>query len=85
MFGNEIKSNRISRGLTQTEISKATGIPQNTLSWIEADKGLANILQCVQLADFYGISLDELVGRDYGRETKPKSYDIHHNKTVNVY
>lgn len=62
MYGTEIKTNRTSRKITQVELSKATGIPQNTLSWIESDKGIANIQQCVLIADFYGISVDDLIG-----------------------
>lgn len=65
MYGKEIKQIRKLYNYTQTQVSKATGIPQNTLSWIEADKGIANIQQCVLLANFYGISLDELVGREF--------------------
>lgn len=64
MFGKEIKNIRISYGATQLQVSKSTGLPQNTISWIELDKGIPNILQCVKLADFYGISLDELIGRN---------------------
>ena len=64
MFGKEIKSIRKAAGFTQVEVSKATGISQSTLSWIESDQGVANIQQCVKLADFYGITLDELIGRD---------------------
>ncbi|MDE6613641.1 MAG: helix-turn-helix transcriptional regulator [Clostridia bacterium] len=63
MYGNEIKKIRTERGVTQTEVAKATGLPQNTISWIEKDKGIANIQQCVLLADYYGITLDELIGR----------------------
>ena len=65
MYGKEIKNVRLSLGYTQSAVSKATGIPQNTISWIESDKGLANISQFVQLADFYGVTLDELIGREY--------------------
>lgn len=64
MYGKEIKKIRLQNGYTQQELSKAIGIPQNTISWIENDKGIENISQCVQLADFYGISLDELIGRE---------------------
>ena len=64
MYGKEIKEIRKSFGYTQNEVAKATGIPQNTISWIELDKGIPNLQQCVLLADFYGISLDELVGRE---------------------
>ncbi len=64
MFGKEIKQIRIERSITQAQVSEATGIPQNTISWIESDKGIPNIYQCKLLADYYGISLDELIGRD---------------------
>lgn len=65
MIGKNIKNIRITNKVTQTELAKATGIPQNTISWIELEKGLPNIEQCIKLADFYKISLDELVGRDF--------------------
>ena len=64
MFGKEIKMIRKAQGYTQAQVSKATGIPQNTISWIESDKGIPNMQQCVLLADFYEISLDELIGRE---------------------
>ena len=68
MFGKEIRNARIAAGVTQTEVAKATGIPQNTISWIELDKGIPNIQQCVLLADYFGISVDELIDH----ETKSK-------------
>ena len=63
MYGKEIKKIRIERAFTQTQIAKATGLPQNTISWIESDIGVPNMHQCVILADFYVITLDELIGR----------------------
>lgn len=62
MFGKEIKKAREIKGATQLQVSKATGLPQNTISWIELDKGIPNIQQCTLLAKFYGCTLDELVG-----------------------
>ncbi len=64
MYGKEIKNARTTIGVTQIQVAKATGLPQNTISWIELDKGLPNIQQCVKLADFYNITLDELIGRN---------------------
>ena len=64
MYGKEIKNMRISFGVTQTQVAKATGLPQNTISWIELDKGIPNIQQCVILADYFGVSIDVLIGRD---------------------
>ena len=63
MYGEDIKNARKTLGYTQMEVSKATGLPQNTISWIESDKGIPNIHQCALLADFYRITVDELIGR----------------------
>lgn len=70
MYGKEIKNLRLSYGITQTQLSKAIGLPQNTISWIELDKGIPNIQQCVLLANYYGISLDELIGREISADNK---------------
>ena len=64
MYGKEIRNARIAFGASQTQVSKATGLPQNTISWIELDTGIPNIWQCVLLADYYGITLEELIGHD---------------------
>lgn len=82
MFGKEIKEIRIANNFTQVEVSKGTGLPQNTISWIESDKGIPNIQQCILLADFYGITLDELTGRELLRTAI--NVDQRHNKgTIN--
>lgn len=65
MYGKAIKAIRLTNGLSQSQLAKETGIPQNTISWIESDKGIASIFQIVKLADYYGISVDELIGRDF--------------------
>ena len=65
MFGTEIKRIRKERKLTQNEVAAATNLPQTTISWIEKDKGIPNIDQLVKLADYYQISLDELIGREF--------------------
>ncbi len=74
MYNEEIKATRLEKGITQVQLSKATGIPQNTISWIENSNGTPNIEQCVKLADFYEITIDELIGREL-----PST-----NKTVNT-
>ena len=64
MYGKEIKEMRLKLNYTQIEVSQATGIPQNTISWIESDKGIPNAYQCVLLANFFECSLDELLKRE---------------------
>ena len=68
MFGNEIKNARIEHGLTQSDLAKAINLPQSTISWIESDKGIPNIYQCKLLADFYGITIDELIDREINKD-----------------
>ena len=63
MIGNGLKEQRKIKGLTQVELAKQTDIPQSTLSAWEQGINISNIADCIKLADFYGISLDELVGR----------------------
>lgn len=63
-YKKEIKRHRLSAGLSQTELANQTNLPQTTISWIERGKGIPNLEQCILLADFYGISIDELVGHE---------------------
>lgn len=64
-IGEELKFQREKRGLSQNALAKETGLPQQKISYYESDKHSPPIEFCVRLADFYGISLDELVGRDF--------------------
>ncbi len=62
-YGEALKNQRELRYLSQTELAQATGLKQQMISHWEANKGLPNIDFCVRLADYYNISLDELIGR----------------------
>lgn len=64
MFGKEIKEARKTIGATQSQVAKATGIPQNTISWIESDKGIPNVWQCLLIAKYLGCSIEYLIGSD---------------------
>ena len=63
-YGEALKHQRELRNLNQTELAQATGLKQQMISHWEANKGLLNIDFCVRLAEYYNISLDELVGRE---------------------
>lgn len=62
--GEALKYQREVFGYSQNYLAKATGISQQKLSYYESGKHSPPIEDCIKLADFYGISLDELVGRD---------------------
>ena len=58
-----LKYQRESANLSQSKLAKKTGISQQKLSYYETGKHSPSIDDCILLANFYGITLDELVGR----------------------
>lgn len=65
-YGEILKEHRIVRGFTLKEIEKATGINNGNLSRWERGEVLPNIEFCVKLANFYEITVDELLGISEG-------------------
>lgn len=63
-YAAELKYHRLIRNKTLNQIEKDTGISNVNLSRWERGQVVPNIDFCIILADYYGISLDELVGRD---------------------
>lgn len=63
-FGEALKYQREINEYSQNALAKAVGISQQNISNWEANKKEPSISHCIKLADFYGITLDELVGRD---------------------
>ena len=64
-YGESFRGQREAKGISQLELSKQIGTSHQNINRWEGNKVLPNIDFCVKLADFYGISLDELVGRDF--------------------
>ena len=62
-YKNRIRDLREDRDLRQTDVSKATGIDQKTLSNYETGKTSPDSYALIRLADFFGVSIDYLVGR----------------------
>ena len=63
-YAEELKRHRIENKLTQQQLSRATGISQQAISDYENGKNQPTIGICEKLADFYGISIDELVDHE---------------------
>ena len=69
-IGEELKYHREKNGFSQSSLATATGISQQKISYYESGKHSIPIEFCITLADFYGLSLDELVGRDFIQNQK---------------
>lgn len=60
MYARYVKL-RDARGLRDTDVAKATGINQTTFSEWKKGKGVPKVPKLLKIADFFGITLDELV------------------------
>ncbi len=78
-FGEALKEQRENAGLSQNSLAKATGISQQNISRWEKEEKTPSIIFCAQLADFYGITIDELVGRDSNGKTITVSNSFNNN------
>ncbi|MDE6200290.1 MAG: helix-turn-helix domain-containing protein [Clostridiales bacterium] len=66
-----IKALRIESGLTQTELSAKLNIAQATIACYENGQREPHILSLIAYADYFGCSVDFIVGRsdEYGNKT----------------
>lgn len=62
-IGEELKYQRIKANLSQQALAQKIGTSQQNISRWEKNEVEPSLSFCIALADFYGISLDELVGR----------------------
>ena len=62
-YGEELKYQRKKRNKSLKQIEADTGISNANLSRWETGKVIPSIDFCVKLADYYGITVDELIGR----------------------
>ena len=62
-YGEALKYHRENFGLSQLELAQKIGTSHQNIGRWERGEVLPSIDFCVKIADFYGITLDELVGR----------------------
>jgi len=63
-FAEILKDLRIDKGLSQSELARKTGLNQSTITLWEASKSLPNLDSMIIIADYFGVSLDYLAGRE---------------------
>ena len=67
---SRLRKARNDTGFTQREVAEETGIPNSTVANYETGRTEPNIENLGILADFYGVSIDWLVGTK--GQNKPK-------------
>lgn len=73
MFGERLRNLRESKELTQLELSKQINIGNVTLSQYESNKRKPDNDTLVQIADFFDVSVDYLLGR---QQSKPSTLPL---------
>ena len=64
-FANNLKNLRTEREITQADLAQALSTTEKTISHWETGYSEPSISQLVTIADYFDVSLDELVGRDF--------------------
>lgn len=70
-----LKELRLDRGLKQSELAEILHVKQNTISNWENGKTEVNNADAIKLANFFGVSVDYLLGREETK-TPPNVYDV---------
>ncbi len=63
-YGDALKYQRELANINQPDLAEKIGSSQQNISRWERGEVIPSIDFCVKLADYYNISLDELIGRD---------------------
>ena len=72
MFGIRLKELREERGLSQYGLAAAFGCPQSTIGGWESGARETNFSTLLKLADFFGVSIDYLLGRSENKGFSPQ-------------
>lgn len=63
-FGERLKLIRISEGIAQSKLAEALKVSVKTISHWETNYTQPSVPQLIQLANFFNLTIDELVGRN---------------------
>ncbi len=63
MFAWSIKKEREKKGKTQKEMAEFLGVEERTYQSYELQEAMPHYTKVIELSDFFGISLDKLLGR----------------------
>jgi transcriptional regulator with XRE-family HTH domain len=64
MIARRIKEVRVQKGMTQHDLSRATGLVQGTVSQYEAGQITLNTFALIRISEGLGCTIDYLLGRD---------------------
>ncbi len=69
-FGTILRDLRLERGFTQAEVGEGIGVSPQAVSKWENENGLPDVTQLIPLADYFGVTVDELLGHDPDKDER---------------
>ncbi|EIW20089.1 MULTISPECIES: helix-turn-helix domain-containing protein [Pelosinus] len=81
-FGERLADLRGRRSLTQNEVAKLTNISRSRLSLYEIGQREPDLATTKQLADFFNVTIDYLVGRDNIESLSPAAEEDNSNDLI---
>jgi transcriptional regulator with XRE-family HTH domain len=81
-FGERLADLRGRRSLTQSEVAKLTNISRSRLSLYEINQREPDLATTKQLADFFNVTIDYLVGRDNIESLSPTAEGENSNDLI---
>lgn len=73
---NRLKALRSERGMSQTEFANKIGVAQNTVSNWENGNRLIDTETVARIADYFGVTIDYLLGRTDDMNQNPGEENI---------
>ncbi len=84
-YGEALRYQREQKGISQLDLSNQIGTSHQNINRWERGIVLPNIDFCVKLADFYGITLDELIGRNTRNDNTTYEFSYEHADTKIIH
>ena len=63
-FAQKLKELRTRAGMSQEKLSEKVGVSRQAITKWETDKGAPDMDNLMALSDLFGVSVDELLGRE---------------------
>ncbi|MDO4200467.1 MAG: helix-turn-helix transcriptional regulator [Clostridia bacterium] len=76
MLGNNIKELRKSKRMTQRDLAEAMNVSQQTVGAWETERAIPGADTLSELADYFNVTTDYLLGRDGKEENSTDTKDL---------
>ena len=74
-FAQKLKEMRTRAGMSQEKLAERVGVSRQAITKWETDKGAPEMENLLALSDLFGVSVDELLGRESRRPTAGYLYE----------